>query len=153
MASLTLKIRIYLAEKAQIALLFAKKVTVLVEYADFANLFLKKSARELPKRTGITEYIIKLTKWKQSLYRFIYSLGLLELETLKTYIIMKLANNFIQLSKSPASTLILFFCKLNNSFYLCANYQGLNNLTIINHYSLFLISESLNWFRWAKRFI
>lgn len=41
---------------------------------------------ELPKNTRINKYVIELEKDKQPLYRPIYSLGLVELETLKTYI-------------------------------------------------------------------
>ena len=57
------KMTIYLAQKAQIALLLAKEVTVLREYTDFIKVFSKKSAKMLPKRTGINEHIIKL-KWE-----------------------------------------------------------------------------------------
>ena len=41
---------------------------------------------ELPKLTGINNHAIYLIKNKQTLYGPIYSLGLMELETLKTYI-------------------------------------------------------------------
>ena len=41
---------------------------------------------ELPANTGINEYAIKLQDGKQSPYGPIYSLGPVELETLKTYI-------------------------------------------------------------------
>lgn len=40
-----LKITIYLARKAQIALFLAEKVTVLAEYLDFDDNFLKESAK------------------------------------------------------------------------------------------------------------
>ena len=55
---------IYLAQKAQIALLLAKKVTLLAKYLDFANILLKKSAKVLLKQTGINEYAIKLLEGK-----------------------------------------------------------------------------------------
>lgn len=42
-------ITIYLAQKAQIALLIAKKVIIPVQYSDFTNVFLKKLAIKLPK--------------------------------------------------------------------------------------------------------
>ena len=51
--SLGSKMTIHLAGKAQIALLLAKKVTVLAKYLDFADVFLKESAEVLPEYTGI----------------------------------------------------------------------------------------------------
>ena len=92
---LTLKMSIYSAWKAQIALLIAKKITVLDEYADFAGFFLKKLAKILFERIGINKHAIKLVDDKQPLYGPIYSLGLVELETLKIYIKTNLANSFI----------------------------------------------------------
>ena len=93
-----------------------------------------------------------VTDDKQPPYRPIYSLGLVELETLKTYIETNLANGFIRPSKSPASAPILFVCKPNGSLRLCVNYQGLNNLTIKNWYPLSLIGKSLDRLGQAKRF-
>ena len=56
---------IHLVWKAKIALLLAKKFTVSVEYIDFANVFLRKSAKILPKYTKINKYTIMLEKDKQ----------------------------------------------------------------------------------------
>lgn len=50
---LDLKISIHLAWKAQIALLVAKKVTVLAKYMDYADVFSKESAEELSKQWKI----------------------------------------------------------------------------------------------------
>ena len=76
----------------------------------------------------------------------------MEFETLKIYIETNLANGFIWLSKSPASAQIHFVQKPNDSFCLCVNYWGLNNLTIKNQYILPLISGSLDQLGRAKRF-
>ena len=59
-----------------------------------------EKATELLNNTGINEHAIKLEKDKQPLFESIYSLGLMELETLKTYIKTNLANGFIRPSKS-----------------------------------------------------
>ena len=134
------------------ALILAKKVIALVEYLDFANVFLEKSANVLFKQTGVNEHDIKLEKGKQPPYRHIYSLWPIELKTLKTYIKTNLANGFIQTSKLPTSAQILFIRKPNNSFCLYINYQGLNNLTIKNRYLLPLIGGSLDWLGLAKKF-
>ena len=122
--SLGSKITIHPAQKAQIALLLGGKVTVPAKYLDFTDLFLKHSANVLSKHTKIDEHAIKLEDGKQPLYRLIYSLGLVKLETLKTYIKTNLANGFIQPSKFPVCGLILFICKSNGGLRLCINYQS-----------------------------
>lgn len=81
---------------------------------------------------GIIKHTIKLEKGKQSLYGPIYSLELVKLEILKTYIKTYLRTGFIWPSKSFTSTLILFDEKPDNSFHLCVNYRGLNNFIIKN---------------------
>ena len=73
-----------------------------------------------------------------------YSLGLVELETLKTYIETNLKNSFIRYSKSPGGASIFFDKKLDGSLRLCVDYRGLNNLTIKNRYLLLLVREFLD---------
>ena len=109
-------------------------------------------AIELPENTGIDEHDIELIEGKQPLYRPIYTLGPVELETLKAYIKTHLKTRFIWLSKSPAGAPILFDKKPDGSLQLCVDYRGLNNLTIKNRYPLPLIGESLDRLGRAKRF-
>ena len=59
--------------------------------------------------------MIKLEKDKQPFYRPIYSLGPIELKTLKIYIKIYLKTGFIWLSKSFAGALILFDKQANGS--------------------------------------
>ena len=77
---------------------------------------------ELPENTGINKDAIELQNGKQPFYELIYSLWLVELETLKTFIKTHLKTGFIQLSKSSAGALILFDKKLNGRVWLCVNY-------------------------------
>ena len=98
----------------------------------------------LPERTELNEHAINLEDGKQLPYGPIYSLGPVELETLKTYIKTHLKTGFIRPSKSPAGAPILFDKKPDGSLRLCVDYQGLNNLTIKNRYPLPLIGESLD---------
>ena len=142
--SLASKMTIHPTKEAQLALLLAEKVTVPTEYSDFADVFLEKSANVFPKRIGANEHAIELEKGKQPPYGPIYSLGLVELQILKTYIRTNLSNSFIRASKSPAGAWILFVRKPDGSLRLCVNYQELNNLTIRNRYPLPLISKSLD---------
>ena len=70
---------------------------------------------ELSENTEMNKYAIKLEEDKQLLFGPIYSLGPVELETLKIYIKTNLANGFIRPSKSPAGVLILFDRKPDRS--------------------------------------
>ena len=78
------------------ALILNKAVTeVLAEYSNYNNIFLAENTVELSEHTKINNYAIKLEKDKQLLFKSIYSLGQVELETLKTYIKTNLADSFI----------------------------------------------------------
>ena len=101
----------------------------------------------------MNEHAIKLEEDKQPHFGPIYSLGLVKLETLKTYIKTILVNGFIRPFKSPAGAPILFDRKPDRNLCLGVDYWGLNNLTIKNRYPLSLIGELLNWLGRAKWFI
>ena len=120
--------------KARIAHLKVNEALTKVssKYTDFANVFSPKLAAELPKHTKINNHAIKLADDWQLLYGLIYSLGFVELETLKAYIENNLANGFIRSSKSPAEVSIFFDNRSDGSLRLYLNYQGFNNLTIKN---------------------
>ena len=107
---------------------------------------------ELSENTEINEHAIELEENKQPPFGPIYSLGPVELETLKTYIKTNLANNFIRPFKSPARTSIFFNRKPDKSLCFCVNYWDLNNITIKNEYLLPLIGESLDQLGQAKQF-
>ncbi len=85
------------SRKAQIAHLKADEAPTEVpsKYADFADVFSPKLAAELPEHTGINDHAIELVDDWQPPYSPIYSLGPVELETLKAYIENNLASGFI----------------------------------------------------------
>lgn len=60
MSSLNANMFIYPAQKGQIDLSMAGKFTVLKEYLDYTDVFLKKSATELLKRSDINKHLINL---------------------------------------------------------------------------------------------
>ena len=69
------------------ALLFDKAPTeVLAEYSDYSDVFLAENAADLSENTKINKHFIEREEGKQLLFGPIYSLGPVELETLKTYI-------------------------------------------------------------------
>ena len=91
------KMPVHAEKQAQVgAILFDKAPTrVPAEYSDYSNVFLAENAAELPENTRINEHALKLEEGKQPSFGPIYSLGLVELETLKTFIETNLANGFI----------------------------------------------------------
>ena len=144
-----------LEARLQIPGLIVKKAPskIPTEYSDFADVFSPDLASELSKQTRINNYAIeRVNDCQQPPYRSIYSLRLVELETLKTYIETNLANRFIRPSKFPDSALILFDWKSDGFLRLCVNYRSLNNLTIKNRYPLPLIEELLDRLGRAKQF-
>ena len=115
------------------ALLFDKASTeVPAKYSDYSNIFSAKNAAELSKNPRINKHAIKLDKDKQPQFSPIYSLELVELKTLKTYIETNLANGFIWPFKSPAGVPIFFDRKPDRSLCFCVDYRSLNNITIKN---------------------
>lgn len=100
----------------------------------------------------MNEHAIELIEGKQPPYGPIYALSPVELKTLKTCIKTHLKTGFIRPFKSLAGALIPFNKKPDGSLRLCVDYQGLNNLTIKNRYSLLLIGESLDCLGSVKRF-
>ena len=137
---------VHFEKQAQVGALLSNEAPteIPVEYSDYNIIFLAKYVAKLPENIGMNEHAIKLKRDKQPPFGPIYSLGPVELETLKTYIETNLANGFIRPSKSPAGAPILFDRKPDRSLRLCVDYRGLNNLTIKNQYLLPLIGESLD---------
>ena len=147
-------LNIYLICWPQIAGLIAKKASIKVsaKYINFADVFFPDLASKLFEHIKINNHVIELVNGQQPLYKPIYSLKPVKLEILKAYIEIYLANRFIKLSKSSATTPILFDWKSNGSFQLCINDWDINNLTIKNRYPLPLIAESLDKWERARRF-
>ena len=125
-------------------------IKVLDKYVDFADISSLDLVSKLYEHIRINNHTIKLIDGQQPSYGPSYSLGLVELETLKGYIKTNLANGFIKPSKSPSDTLILLDQKSDSFFRFCINYWDLNNITIKNRYSLPLIKKLLDRLRRTK---
>lgn len=76
------------SEQVQVAILKQNKASIEVpaKYLDFLDIILVEKVLVLLKQIEFNEYVIKLEKGKQLPYGLIYSLELVELETLKMYI-------------------------------------------------------------------
>ena len=83
-------------------------VEICIEYFNFSNIFFPYSVVELLEYIKINNYFINLLNDNQQPYKLIYSIGLVELKILKTYIKINLVGNFIKLSKFLTNTSILF---------------------------------------------
>lgn len=77
---------------------------------------------ELLENIGINKQNIELVEGKQLLYGLIYTFSPRKWGIFKTYIETHIKTGFIELSKSPANTLIFFDKKLNGNLHLCDNY-------------------------------
>ena len=67
-------------------MLAAKKIQISTKSSDFSNIFLEEKALVLMAITDLNQDAIKLQKGQQLPYKPIYSLGLVKLKTLKTYV-------------------------------------------------------------------
>ena len=74
------------------------------------------------KNSKIIKYAIELEKGRQLLFGSIYSLRLIKLETLKTYIKTNLVTGFICFFKLFARILIFFNQKPYNHLQFCIGY-------------------------------
>ena len=111
------------------ALLFDKApIEVPAEYSDYSNVFSAKNVAKLPEYTKMNNHAIELEKGNQPPFRPIYSVGPVELDILKTYIKINLADSFIWPSKSPTEAPILFDKKPDGSLRFCIDYWGLKNI-------------------------
>ena len=127
------------------------KVTIPVEYSSYVDVFDKDMSEILPPHHPY-DHQIPLMPNTAPPYGPIYSLSEPELKVLKEYIDENLAYGFIYHSSSPAGAPILFVKKKDGSLWLCADYHGLNKITIKNHYPLPLINELIDYLCTAKIF-
>ena len=126
-------------------------VSIPPEYSEFADLFNKESAEQLPEHQP-WDHTMPLVEGKQPPFGPIYPLSEFELRSLREYLDENLRKGFIRPSSSPAGAPILFAKNKNGSLRLCVDYRGLNAITIKNRYPLPLIPELLDRFRQAKYF-
>jgi len=74
----------------------------------------------------------------------IYSLSVIELQTLQEFIDENLKMRAIWPSQLPGEALVLFVKKKNRDLRLCVDYHGLNKITWKDYYLILLISDLLD---------
>ncbi|CDO69493.1 hypothetical protein BN946_scf184662.g13 [Trametes cinnabarina] len=119
------------------------------EYHEFADVFSKSKADELPEHRP-DDLKIDLKEGATPPLGPIYSLSKVELYTLREYIEENLRSGFIRPSKSPCGAPVLFVKKKDRSLQLCVDYRGLNKITRKDCYPLPLILDLLDTPRKAR---
>lgn len=112
-------------------------------YHDFADVFSKAKADELPPRRSY-DHAVELEPGSTVPYGRIYRLSEVELKALREFLDEYLAKGFIRPSKSPGGAPVLFIKKKDGSLRLCVDYRGLNNITKKDRYPLPRIDELLD---------
>ncbi len=124
--------------------------TLLVELKEYKDVFSTESADKLSLHEK-HDHAIEITA--ESSYESLYNLSNTELTTLRQYLNDVLAKEWIKHFVNLIDAFILFIFKKNDSLCLCMNYQDLNKITVKNHHSLSLISETLDRLSRIKQFI
>ena len=75
------------------------------------------------------------------MWKPLYGMNEDQLQEVQEYVNKNLKQKFIKSSKSSAGYPVLFVSKSNGKKQLCVNYRHLNNITVQDSYSLFLIKE------------
>jgi len=114
-----------------------------LEYHNYADVFSKAKASELPPHRNYN-LKIKLEEGTSPPLGTLYSLSLVELSALRTFIDENLNTGFIRPASSSHAALVLFVKKKDSSLRLCVDFRGLNKITKKDRYPLPLISDLLD---------
>ena len=125
-----------------------KEMVLLVEYANFADVFSPTLICKLPPH-ALHNHAIEIGDG-QLWFGLIYPLSAVELDVLKKYIKNNFEEGFIVPSTSLVEAPILFTKKKNRGLQLCVDYWGLNTITHKNKHPLLLINKVLDWLIKAK---
>ena len=117
--------------------------SVPLEYCDYADVFSKAKASELPLHRNYN-LKINLEEGTSPPLGTLYSLSPVELSTLWTFIDENLGTGFIRPTASSHAAPVLFVKKKDSSLQLCVDFRGLNKITKKDHYPLPLISNLLD---------
>ena len=117
--------------------------TVPPEYCDYADVFSKAKASELPPHHDY-DLKIELEEGTSPPLGTLYSLFLVKLSALWTFIDENLNTGFIHPTASSHAAPVLFVKKKDGSLCLCIDFRGLNKITKKDCYPLPLISNLLD---------
>ncbi len=126
-----------------------KMQTLLIELKEYEDVFSTKYVDKLLLHED-HDHAIEIIA--ESSYKSLYNLLNTELKILRQYLNDILVKEWIKHFISLTDAFILFIFKKNDSFHLCMNYWDLNKITVKNHHSLSLISETLDKLSKIKQF-
>ena len=135
------QVKVLWSKQINLATIKLTNSTLSEEYRDFMKLFADETSEEALSAHQSWDHRILIVEDKTSEKTLNYSLSSEKLKVLCTYLNENLKKGFIRKSQSSAEYSILFILKKNETLQLCVDYQGLNNITVKNSYSLSLISE------------
>ena len=119
------------------------KVELPQPYADFRDVFEKKTIDELPPSRTF-DHTIELNKGFSPKVAKVYPLNPKEQEACRVFIDKHLKSRKIIPSKSPQASPFFFVSKKDESVRPCQDYRYLNSHTIKNTYLLPLISDLID---------
>jgi len=99
-----------------------------LEYCDYVDVFSKVKASELPPHCDYN-LKIELEEGTSPPLGTLYSLSLVKLSTLRTFINENLNTGFIHPTASSHAAPVLFIKKKDSSLCLCVDFRGLNKIT------------------------
>jgi len=118
---------------------------------DFADVFFKENAFQLPPRRSGVDHAINLESDTTPPNRPVFRQSEAEIKALKGYLEEFQKCGFIRKSTSPCASPTLYVPKPGTKdLRLCVDYRGLNAITIKNRYPLPLIDSLLDGARKAK---
>ncbi|KAJ1018176.1 hypothetical protein NDA13_006492 [Ustilago tritici] len=118
-------------------------------YQHLRDVFDEVEADKLPQHTE-HDLHLELVEGSRLPQGPLYLKGPKEMSELRKYLDENFVKGFIQPSKSPARSPVLFVRKKDGGLRLCVDYQGLNKITVKNQAPLPLIEEQLFLLRKAK---
>ena len=114
------------------------------KYNNWKYLFLKELNANALFKYQSWNHKIKLISEKQFTFELIYTLLNKKLKVFRDYLKINEKKEFIRKSKFSTKYSTLFVLKKNGKLRLCVYYRKLNEITIINRYSLFNIKKFHN---------
>jgi hypothetical protein len=118
------------------------EIQISSQYSDLSEAFSERVVNTLLEH--VSHNLIIDTQEKNLFFDTIYNLFAEELRILRVYIEKNLEKEFITSFTSSTAILILFTKKKDDELRLCVDYRDLNEITIKNRYSFFLIEEVMN---------
>jgi len=128
------------------------KIKLLSEYHNYLDIFNQVMIDQLSLHR-FYDHKIELIDEETSSRSRLYQMFNHKLQKIKKYLIKHLNKEFIFFSFASYISLILFIEKKDESLRFCVDYKKLNALIKQDHYSLFLIDETLAYIQESKYLI